>query len=551
MSHLRKLPYYDLAWEQSHGRISWLTGRIQEQEILTSNTLKPQYNNVAILGAPGVGKTTLARGWAGHLSQQHPEISWIELRADGFEQIQYGPAGALTFIEEAFDTLERAVVYIDDFGSLVYKKPSLCERVVRLLKPLLTRNDVQLIISSDTTSWDWISEQEPQWTNRFEKLLLNEPGHSDLISILEYKTKQLAEKRALEWQEGSLEKIIELCQRYSRFGSGPRSELKLLEEIFSLSVLTKKRIISPTTVENIVHERLGLPTVSKGGNTRHLATQITALLSEKIIGQETAVNIIGNSLKRSLLGLKNPQRPRASFLFLGPSGVGKTETAKVISDLLFSNAHKLLRLDMSEFSEAGTVQRLIGAPPGFIGYEQGGVLTEYGKENPYSVILLDELEKANNKIFDVFLQLLDDGRLTSGSGQLVDFKESILIATSNCAVKEIIEGYRQGKLHDPGTVNELIMPKLVEHFRLEFLNRFDAIIIFNPLSPENLLTISTLEIQKIESRLKQHKVTFAINPELIKREVAGSYDIRFGARPIKRWIEMQCETMLMEQLLKT
>jgi ATP-dependent Clp protease ATP-binding subunit ClpC len=550
MSHLRKLPYYDLALEHSKGRLPWLCGRTDEQAVLTSTILRPNYNNVVILGNAGVGKTTLARSWAGAAARKHTDLSWIELKIDGFEQLQTGPAGAATFIEDALDTIENSVIYIDDFGSFLYRKPQVGERVTKLLRPFLTRSDIKLVLSSDPASWLWLSEQEPQWVNRFEKLNLAEPDTITLQTILKHRVMELGSTWAMEWREGTFEKIIEACKRYSQFGSGPRSELKLLEEIFSVTALAKKRIVTIAMVENIIHERLGLPTQNSDGSS-NLASKLGSLLSDKIIGQEHALGIISNTLKRSLLGLKNPQRPRASFLFLGPSGVGKTETAKVISQLLFGDSNKFLRLDMSEFSEAGTVQRLIGAPPGFIGFEQGGILTEYGKNNPYSVILLDELEKAHNKIFDIFLQLLDDGRLSSGKGEVIDFKESILVATSNCAVPEIIDAYQKNKLHDEKTVHQVIMPKLTEHFRLEFLNRFDAIIIFNPLSPDNLVAITHLEIQKMEQRLKQHRVKFNIPDSLIRQQIENGYDIRFGARPLKRWVEAQCESLLMERLLKT
>jgi ATP-dependent Clp protease ATP-binding subunit ClpB len=248
------------------------------------------------------------------------------------------------------------------------------------------------------------------------------------------------------------------------------------------------------------------------------------------------------------MGLRNPHKPLGSFLFLGPSGVGKTELAKLLATKVYGSERHFTRIDMSEFTEQHTVQRLIGAPPGYVGFEAGGQLTNTVKHQPYSLILLDEIEKANPRIFDIFLQVFDDGRLSDGQGQVVDFTNTIVIATSNIGINEIVQAYTNNE--PEGDFSEkALLPILQEHFRTEFLNRFDAIIVFNPLSTEDLLKVAYLEIKKIEARTVEHGIKFNIEPQVLKKRIEQLIDLRMGARPVKRFIEQTCESLIASKLL--
>ncbi len=259
---------------------------------------------------------------------------------------------------------------------------------------------------------------------------------------------------------------------------------------------------------------------------------------------------IGSVSQRANLGVRSTSRPLASFLALGPSGVGKTETAKLLARHLFGKPENFLRIDMSEFGEAHTVQRLIGAPPGYAGFDSGGQLTNHLKQSPYSLLLLDEIEKAHPKIFDIFLQVLDDGRITSGQGQVFDATQTVVMATSNIGVESIVTGIGQGRdIHDPDFLKTEVMPQLAKQFRLEFLNRFDAILLYNPLTAENLMEIALLEISAIQERTKKHGITFRIDPALLQRKITGLADPRFGARPVKRFVEEMCETLITQKLI--
>jgi ATP-dependent Clp protease ATP-binding subunit ClpB len=273
-------------------------------------------------------------------------------------------------------------------------------------------------------------------------------------------------------------------------------------------------------------------------------------LNQAVRGQAPAMQTITSIIRRAKLGLKNPNRPLGSFLLLGPSGVGKTETAKAVAHHIFGKSERFLRIDMSEFGEAHTVQRLIGAPPGYVGFDVGGEITNTIKQNPYSLLLLDEIEKAHPKIFDIFLQVLDDGRLTSGQGETISFANSIVMATSNIGINEIVAAHEAGEdVSSPAFVRQTLLPLLSQSFRTEFLNRFDAIIAYEPLSEHALLAIAKQEIKKIEQRMSKHDIQFAIKTDVLLERIREHIDPRLGARPIKRFVEDTCETLIANQLL--
>jgi ATP-dependent Clp protease ATP-binding subunit ClpB len=288
--------------------------------------------------------------------------------------------------------------------------------------------------------------------------------------------------------------------------------------------------------------------------TAHVAQDLALLetsLAQSIIGQQNAITRIIATLRRAKLGMRNPNRPLGSFLMLGPSGVGKTETAKVIAEALYGRSESFIRFDMSEFGQEHTVQRLIGAPAGYVGHESGGALTSAIKREPYSLILLDEIEKAHPKVFDIFLQILDDGRITSGQNETIDARNIIIIATSNSGVRQVLSTVAAGlDPNAPEVQAQHLFPALEEHFRVEFLNRFDAVVAFEPLTIEALTAIAHLEMRKLERRLKDHGASFRIDEEVLRDHIRRIADPRFGARPIKRFIEEMCESVLVEKLLK-
>jgi ATP-dependent Clp protease ATP-binding subunit ClpB len=272
-------------------------------------------------------------------------------------------------------------------------------------------------------------------------------------------------------------------------------------------------------------------------------------LHRRVIGQDEAVLAVAEAVLRARSGLKDPQRPIGSFIFLGPTGVGKTELARALAGYMFDDEHAMIRIDMSEYQEKHTVARLIGAPPGYVGYEEGGQLTEAVRRRPYCVILFDEIEKAHHDVFNVLLQVLDDGRLTDGQGRTVDFRNTVVIMTSNVGSHRILEyrGVFGGSEYEAMKVT--VTDELRRHFRPEFLNRVDEIIVFHALSEEHLKEIVEIQLGRLRQRLADRKIELELTDAARTHLVRAGYDPSYGARPLKRAIQREIETPLARKLL--
>jgi ATP-dependent Clp protease ATP-binding subunit ClpB len=271
-------------------------------------------------------------------------------------------------------------------------------------------------------------------------------------------------------------------------------------------------------------------------------------LHKRVVGQDEAVQSVTEAIQRSRAGIQDPNRPIGSFLFLGPTGVGKTELAKTLAQALFDDENNLVRIDMSEYMEKFSVSRLIGAPPGYVGYEEGGQLTEAVRRKPYSVVLFDEVEKAHPDVFNVLLQVLDDGRITDSQGRTVDFKNTILILTSNLGSEYLLNGIREDGSIDETARSQVDM-LLRRSFRPEFLNRLDEIVFYKPLTKENVTKIIDLQIAKLNSRLQAQQIRCRLTDAAKTAIINAAYDPQYGARPLRRYVQHTVETMLSKKLL--
>ncbi len=272
------------------------------------------------------------------------------------------------------------------------------------------------------------------------------------------------------------------------------------------------------------------------------------LLHQRVIGQDEGVRAVADAVLRARSGIKDPNRPIGSFLFLGPTGVGKTELARALARVLFDDESNLIRIDMSEYMEKHTVARLIGAPPGYVGFEEGGQLTEAVRRRPFSVVLFDEIEKAHHDVFNVFLQILDDGRLTDSQGRTVDFKNTVLIMTSNIGSPQILEAQQTGASYED--MRSVVMGELRQHFRPEFLNRVDETVVFHPLASGQLVKIVEIQLERLRTRLAERRIQLAITPAALAWLGERGYDPVYGARPLKRLIQQELETPLARLLVK-
>ncbi len=300
--------------------------------------------------------------------------------------------------------------------------------------------------------------------------------------------------------------------------------------------------VSEEEIAKIVSRWTGIPITKLTEGERNKTLQLSAELHKRVVGQDEGVDKVSDAILRSKAGIKDPKKPIGSFLFLGPTGVGKTELAKALAESLFDNEHNLVRIDMSEYMEKHSVARLIGAPPGYIGYEEGGQLTEAVRRKPYAVILFDEVEKAHPDVFNVLLQVLDDGRITDSQGRTVDFKNTILILTSNIGSRYLLEGIDEcGEITE--SCEEMVMGELQASFRPEFLNRLDEIILFKPLTKENIDRIIDLMLADLNQRLIDKEITVSLTEGARTFIVERSYDPAYGARPLKRFLQKNVETL--------
>jgi ATP-dependent Clp protease ATP-binding subunit ClpB len=309
-----------------------------------------------------------------------------------------------------------------------------------------------------------------------------------------------------------------------------------------------KEEVDEEDIAKIVSRWTGIP-VSKmlEGEVQKLV-QMEDRLRERVIGQDEALSAVANAIRRSRAGLSDPKRPIGSFIFLGPTGVGKTETARALAEFLFDDEAAMVRIDMSEYMEKHAVARLIGAPPGYVGYDEGGQLTEAVRRRPYAVILFDEIEKAHPDVFNVLLQVLDDGRLTDSKGRTVDFKNTVLIMTSNVGAQALTTAWAQGE-EGFDEAKARVMESLRQQFRPEFLNRVDDIVVFHPLAEDQLAHIVDLRLKDLEALLADRKITLELTDAARKAIFAAGYDRAYGARPLKRAIQRMVQDKLALKIL--
>jgi ATP-dependent Clp protease ATP-binding subunit ClpB len=337
-----------------------------------------------------------------------------------------------------------------------------------------------------------------------------------------------------------------------QYGEIPQRERELEEAAARLDETQResrflKEEVDAEDIAEVVSRWTGIPVSRMLESERERLTKLEAVLGTRVVGQEEAVSAVANAVRRSRAGLQDPDRPIGSFIFLGPTGVGKTETARALAEFLFDDQDAMVRIDMSEYMERHSVARLIGAPPGYVGYDEGGQLTEAVRRRPYSVVLFDEIEKAHPDVFNVLLQILDDGRLTDSQGRTVDFRNVVVIMTSNLGSPQILE--RAGA-QAWDQVERMVRDELRRHFRPEFLNRVDDIVVFKPLERAQIASIVELQVERLRDLLVDRDITLAITDAAKARIAEEGYDPVFGARPLKRAIQRLVQNPLALEVLE-
>jgi ATP-dependent Clp protease ATP-binding subunit ClpC len=512
----------------------------------------------------------------------------------------------------------NVIVFIDELHTMVGAgNASGSMDAANILKPALARGEIQCIGATTFDEFKKHIEKDSALVRRFQKIILKEPTELETIEILKNLTTSYQDFHKVTYEDGVIEVIVRLAGRYiterqfpdkaidvlDELGSEKRISTRIPESIeklkFQIDEIKEKKIQVvksqnyeqaaklrdeekkvvtkleeekykwsekqkdnkiPITIDNvyeIISQMTGVPISKLDAKETQKLLQLEDLLSEKVIGQPEAISSISKSIRRNRVGIKDANKPIGSFIFLGSTGVGKTYLAKTLAQYLFGDEDKIIRVDMSEYMDRHNVSKLIGSPPGFVGYDEGGQLTEKVKNNPFSVILFDEIEKAHKDVFNILLQILDEGHLTDSFGRKVNFTNCLVIMTSNIGAKRVSEfGGGVGFSTSSSEVQKyevrktMIQKALKQHFNPEFLNRIDDIILFNALNEETLKKIIDLEIDRLSNRLKDKGYKVNFDKTVTNRVFELNSQEEYGARPVKRIIQNLCEDFLSEEILK-
>jgi len=607
----------DLTEAAARGALDPLVGRDDELARIVQVLCRRTRNNPVLIGEPGVGKTALVEGLANKIVQGDVPVYLAEKRilALDISLIVAGTKYRGQF-EERLKTIMRElteshniVIFIDELHTLVgagSAEGSL--DAANILKPALSRGEIQCIGATTPAEYRKYIEKDRSLERRFQAVKVASPTEEETIQILRGIKDRYEKFHHVAYEDAALEAAVYQSSRYITDRFLPDKAIDLLDEAGSRVKLRdassleeapefsrKIRVVvdrgeglggtffrdeevaqrenlqivrehwdmgSPGTnavtksdIDDVVSKWTGIPITAVKEEESAKLLRMEEELHRRIVSQENAISAVARAIRRTRAGLKNPNRPVGSFMFLGPTGVGKTEVARSLAAFLFGSERALIRFDMSEYMEKHSVSKLIGSPPGYVGHEEGGQLTERVKRNPYSVVLLDEIEKAHPDVFNVLLQVFEDGHLTDGLGNTIDFKNAIIIMTSNIGARFIEKkgrmGFASGSPKDTAaSVNEMVMGEVKRTFNPEFINRVDEIIIFDALTDEDLARITRLLVEQLNVNLKEKGISVTIRDEgvawLLQKTLS---DRSYGARPLRRAIQRQVEDPLSEKIL--
>jgi ATP-dependent Clp protease ATP-binding subunit ClpC len=593
----------DLTALAKNNKLDPIIGRDNEVNRMIQILCRRNKNNPVLTGEPGVGKTAVVEGLAQRLLT---DVAPEKLKAKRIISLDLGLLVAGTkyrgeFEERVKKIMEEThkakniVLFIDELHTIIGTGGSEGSLdAANLLKPALARGELQCIGATTLEEYRKHIEQDGALERRFQSILVEAPTEANAVEILKGIKKRYEDFHGVQFTDEAIEKCVELSVRYITDRNLPDKAVDLMDEsaakimiAFSklppeIQELSKsgdddsntKAVATPASPEQyqqycIVNRIVDTPVINEvlsiwtGIDIKQLTEKeteriknINQTLKRAIIGQDSAVDSISRAVKRSKLGLKDPKRPIGSFLFLGPTGVGKSELAKQLALFLFGDVDALIRIDMSEFMEKHSVSRLIGAPPGYVGFNEGGDLTEPIRRKPYSVVLFDEIEKASPDVMNILLQILEDGRLTDSSGRVVNFKNTIIILTSNVGSQFIETSSTFGFQRETGeasqdkqNIEKKIGEELLNSFKPELLNRIDDTIIFGRLDRDSLLQIIDIMLQEIQTRLKSKNITIRFDDSIKSFLVDKGFNKKQGARPLRRSLQTHFEDVLVDTML--
>lgn len=609
----------------SQNKIDPVIGREKEIERAIQILSRRTKNNPVFIGDPGVGKTSVAEGLAANIASGNVPDNLIGkvLYTLDMGSMLAGAKYRGEFEERIKQVVDEVVkngniiLFIDELHTII-GAGSTGESTIdasNILKPVLSRGDIQIIGATTIDEYRKHIEKDSALERRFQPVLITEPTKEETIKILEGLREKYESHHNVKITYEAIVAAVDLSIRYITDRFLPDKAIDLIDESASrvrlreinsqknilnsekyilskeindelnrdigknldLDISTKSSqgivnieipkksyigIVDKEIIAEVVELWTGVPVNKIVEEEAERLLNLEEILHGRVVGQDQAVKSISRAIRRSRAGLKDPKRPIGSFLFLGPTGVGKTELCKALAEVQFGDENQIIRIDMSEYMEKHAVSKLIGSPPGYVGYNEGGQLTEKVRRNPYSVVLFDEIEKAHEDVFNILLQILDDGRLTDSKGRMVDFKNTILIMTSNVGATKInkknhqVLGFGTNKDKEEETkdqydkMKESIMGELKQKFKPEFLNRIDDIIVFHPLEEYHIYEIVKLMTREVIERLKSLNIDLKMSEEAVKLIAQEGMDLEYGARPLKRAIQKELEDTLSEAILK-
>jgi ATP-dependent Clp protease ATP-binding subunit ClpC len=427
-----------------------------------------------------------------------------------------------------------------------------------MLKPALSRGEMQCIGATTLDEYRKYLEKDSALERRFQAVKINEPDVEDTIIILNGIKGKYEQYHGIHYDDAAVKEIVLLSQRYITERFFPDKAIDILDEAGAQKKIESddSSIITSSDIKAIIAEMTGIPLESLKGNEKQKLILLEEELHKTVVGQDLAITALACAIRRSRTGISDPRRPLGSFIFLGPTGVGKTLLAKSLALCLFGSENSLIRVDMSDYMEKHAASRLVGSPPGYIGYSDGGVLTEKIRHKPYSVILFDEIEKAHPDVFNLLLQILEEGELQDSMGHTIVFRNSVIIMTSNAGTSELVKGMRLGfdsedKRFDYENIKSSALIELKKKFNPEFINRIDEILVFHPLSKEQLQTIIAYELDKLQKRLSTIGISLKLDSLAINFLLREGYDETYGARPLRRLIAKSIEDPLSEMIINS
>ena len=565
----------DLTAMAREGKLDPVVGRQSEIEQVCQILGRRMKNNPILLGDPGVGKTAIVEGLAQRIADGDvpPKLQNIEIRSLDLAALIAGARFRGDFEERLKKLIDEVlknpnvVLFIDEAHTLVGAGASEGSMdAANALKPHLARGEVRMIGATTVDEYRKRFEKDKALVRRFQPVEVASPSPEDAITILEGIAPKYEEFHGVSYAPEALEAAVRLSHRYIQDRYLPDKAIDAIDAAAARVMMFSERAeeaartggrpqVTAEDVAEVISAMSGVPVNQLTDTEAKRLLRLEEELGKSVIGQDKALEVVSRAVRRSRTGLADPNRPAGSFIFLGPTGVGKTETVRTLARVLFGSDDAMIRLDMSEYMEKHSVSRLLGSPPGYVGHDEGGQLTEAVRRKPYSVVLFDEIEKAHPDVFNTLLQILEDGRLTDGQGRTVNFRNTIIVMTSNLGTGQKAKNRIGFTASDQKSDSEYealrsrSMAALKSHFRPEFLNRIDEVVVFSPLSTDHTRRIAELLTAELAERAANMGITLEFSDEAVALLAEKGHDPELGARPLRRVIRREVEDRLAELVL--